>query len=128
MPGVIVTGEVGLIDAAVVRFLRSLRLRYSPVFVAPSRAAFAPAVDLSAVHYVLGQLLCVEKVLVTTEEASAGFEVVSFPREIVERAREVIHTRVPDDDELVQTCLIDQLISQRPSPLILLTGCFDLIH
>jgi hypothetical protein len=55
--GVVVTGELALVNARVVEFLRALRTRYGAVLAAPTSASLAPVVDVPALRYTLGQLL-----------------------------------------------------------------------
>jgi glycerol-3-phosphate cytidylyltransferase-like family protein len=128
MTGIVVMGTLGLVDAAAVRFLRRLKEQYGYVFVAPTQAAFSPAVDLQALRYVLSRLRCVDAVSGDGVEPPPGLPHVRFPRRFVESARETLASRVNDDDPQPAALTIKDLYRSRPDKLVMLSGCFDLIH
>jgi bifunctional ADP-heptose synthase (sugar kinase/adenylyltransferase) len=128
MKGVVVTGELGLVDAEVVRIIHSLRAKYDRVWVAPAGATLEPAVTVSDLRYALGQLASVERVASSAADCPSALPTVSFPTDLIERCRASIHGKVSDGEDIPNTCTAEQLLLDRPFPLVLLTGCFDLIH
>jgi cytidyltransferase-like protein len=128
MAGIIVTGELALIDAAVVRFLRGLKVQHESVWAAPTAALFAPAVSLSDLRYTLSQLASVVGVSTSVDELARELPATNFPADVTAQALAAIHTPINDDDEIPPAGAVEELLRRRPEPLVMLSGCFDLIH
>ena len=128
MSGVIVTGSLGLIDAQTIRFLQNMRGEYGQVMVAPTHAAFPDIISLNNLRYALGQLRCVDTVMNTTAAIPSGMPVETFPLVHLEQAQATLQSPVADNELQPEGWSIDEILVNRPDPLVLLTGCFDLIH
>jgi cytidyltransferase-like protein len=128
MEGIIVTGELALIDAAVIRFLRGLNVQSGLVWAAPTAALFDPAVSLSDLRYALSRLVSVAGVYALVDELSHELPVTRFPSELSAQALAAVHARIKDNDEIPPACTVEEALRHRPDPLVMLSGCFDLIH
>lgn len=126
--GIIVTGELGLIDAAVVRLLRALKAEYGSVWATPTGSMLDPAVSLYDIRYVLGQLACVDGVIESVDHLPPKLPCARFPIRLIGDISPTIRADIADDEAMPDACTIEGLLVNRPVPLVLLTGCFDLIH
>jgi cytidyltransferase-like protein len=120
----LVTGPLGVVDAATVRLLSALRERYGGVVAAPTEATLAPAVRVEQLLWALRQMADVGWAGDDIAELPPRYEVVAtstFPRLCAA-------TRPGEDDELPAGYAVEDLLRRRPAPLVLVTGCFDLIH
>nr|VFK33434.1 MAG: Cytidylyltransferase-like [Candidatus Kentron sp. MB]VFK35913.1 MAG: Cytidylyltransferase-like [Candidatus Kentron sp. MB]VFK77534.1 MAG: Cytidylyltransferase-like [Candidatus Kentron sp. MB] len=127
MSKILVTGALGLVDARAIRFLRECKNRYGVVAVRVT-PAFAPAVSQADLDYTLSQLDCVDQVLSLDTPWPNHLPTVAFPAELNWQAWKDLQTPIPEDDPQPVALSIDELLDSRPSPLVLLSGCFDLIH
>jgi hypothetical protein len=128
MRGVIVTGKMALIDAAVIRFLRDLKIQYGSVWAAPTAALLASAVNLSDLRYALNQLASIDGVSDSLDGLSREAFVTQFPVRPASQSPAAAHNPISDDEEVPPTCTVEELLRHRPEPLAVVSGCFDLIH
>ncbi|WP_165741941.1 adenylyltransferase/cytidyltransferase family protein [Candidatus Thiosymbion oneisti] len=126
--GVIVRGEFALVDAFTVRYLQNLARRHGRVFVAPDRALLAPAVGMSDLRYLLSRLSCVAGVLETACVVAPGIASVTFPIDANLDHIRSMPTPASLDEPVPPGCSMAELLTSGTKPLVLLTGCFDLIH
>ena len=123
-----VSGTFGIVDVGLIRFLNDSRVRCGRLWAQPRRAMFAPAVGLSDVAYVLGQLGCVDRVLGASRPIRDGSQVLELPAELIDASRRALDRRIGNDDPPPDSCSLEELIRQPQRPLVLVSGCFDLIH
>ena len=105
-----------------VGFLSEIASNHDAVHVRPTAALLGPEVLLSELRYILRTLSCVDAVcgsFVDPNEYSSRF---AFPAPLTPLQP------VPPQDPQPPTWTISSLLADRPDPLILLSGCFDLIH
>jgi cytidyltransferase-like protein len=116
------------VDAPLVAALQGLRREFDDLWVCPEQALLAPALTLESLRYSLAMLACVTGVLAAPESAQRGTLELSFNkiRGTVVQGR---HPGSPDPDEpLPRLAAVESSMVTRPEPLVLVTGCFDLIH
>lgn len=128
MKRVVVEGALNIVDSAVIAFLQKMKKQYDQVWVYPTSAKLSPAVNLHALRYVLRQLLCVDKVITSRSSFPTNVDIVCFPTEITNNIQKITKRIIHDEKQIPKTWTVDKLLTIRPFPLILLTGCFDLIH
>jgi cytidyltransferase-like protein len=126
--GVIVRGPLPFIDAGAVRFLERLTDCYDAVWVLPERPLYPPIVGLDDMRWMLGRLACISGVACSLQECPAGFDVLFFPQDLLTPLRATVNTPVGDDEPMAEAWGECEVLAQRPEPLVLLTGCFDLVH
>ncbi|MEF8733858.1 MAG: adenylyltransferase/cytidyltransferase family protein [Candidatus Accumulibacter phosphatis] len=126
--GVAIHGPLPLVDASTVLFLENLAKRHGPVWAAPDAAPLAPQVDLEDLRYMLRRLSCVSQVVDSALTLPLGMPRVNFPPFAVECLAKGLARLAPDDEPIPRECSLTELLADRPDQLVLLTGCFDLIH
>jgi len=127
--GVIVRGALPLVDAVTVRFLQNLAKHHGPIWAAPDQALLAPEVSLDDLRYMLRQLSCVAGVVDSVLKPPTGLLTVSFPHAALLQCLAVgLGTPASIDELLPPGCSVAAVPARPPQPLVLLTGCFDLIH
>jgi len=89
---------------------------------------FDPAVSLSDLRYALSRLVSVAGVYTLVDELSHELPATLFPAELNTQALATAHARINDNDEIPPTCTVEEALRHRPEPLVMLSGCFDLIH
>ena len=128
MQGCVVTGKLGLVDADIVHFIHTIKQKYCAIWAVPTEAYFAPALDLKALRYILDQFLCVERVCSSINETPSELPMIEFPYLLEKQLHNAIFNNIKEDEKQPNTFSIDQIKKDRPNPLVLLSGCFDLIH
>ncbi|QQS47250.1 MAG: hypothetical protein IPM66_00810 [Acidobacteriota bacterium] len=128
MDGIIVTGDISLIDADVVRFFRYMKSRFGEVWVMPTTHSKTHAASLNDIDYILRQLTSVRGVLSSTECLQKTLPVAQHPFRLSDRISTTTLRPISDDDEVPTGYSINNIFEHRPQPLIMVSGCFDLIH
>lgn len=121
-------GTFGIVDAGLIRFLKDSRVRCGRLWAQPRRAMFAPSVGLSDVSYVLSQLVCIDRVLDASMPMPDGSQIMELPAELIDASRRALDRPIGDDDPPPDSWSLEELIREPRRPLVLVSGCFDLIH
>lgn len=126
MSGIVVSGTVGVPKAFHVGYLRKLQRRHDVVWVGDVRAAFEPIVSADQILYLFSRLQCVAGREPGGSANGREPRRASFPPDIesISHAAGRVHT----DDPQPPLATVEMLLAHRPTPLVMLSGCFDLIH
>ncbi|MGH9938508.1 MAG: adenylyltransferase/cytidyltransferase family protein, partial [Blastocatellia bacterium] len=67
-------------------------------------------------------------VYASVDELPRELPATNFPADLTTQALTAVHTQINDDDEIPPACAVEELRRRRPHPLVMVSGCFDLIH
>lgn len=126
--GTVVTGPIGLVDAPLIRWLNRLAVRSGPVWLAPGPALYAPELPLDDLRYMLARLRGVAGVVAVANALPPHWPRVKVPPDLSGGDSVPGFVAQKEQSDALDCWNLEQLLAQRPEPLVLATGCFDLIH
>jgi glycerol-3-phosphate cytidylyltransferase-like family protein len=126
--GVIVRGHIPLVDVELVNYLENCASRYEMLWILLEETQETNIVPVKELRQMLEQLACVSYVALNLKECPPEFDVIILPHSSLTRLTKLLRNPIPQDDLIPPGCTDCEVLTRRPEPLTLLTGCFDLIH